>query len=680
MSSLPLTTPPAGDGAAPPADERLARRAEDAFVLCDPTGIVLSWSTAVVHLFGWSADEAAGQSLPALLAPAGQASALAAALREANDGRPRQHGMFATAARHHDGRLMQIECLLLPVAIGGRRCCGVLAHTLRQRRHDADPLPAQPGSPRDAIVITDADGRIRFWNRGAEALFGHPAADALGRIGNELLQAQYPLDPCALLRELRRRGEWEGEVAFTLRDGARRTLPARLELDPGTKDGDAGGPRIVMSCAALPTALLPMKPAGRPEPSGAQPYRFDAMFDLHPDGVFAFEAGSLCFVNPALATLTGFTTAELMTGSLSRLVAPEHLDEARDRFAKALRGAPQNFETVCRRKDGSRFEAAVTMLPQLSAHGVRGLHGIVKDISGRKEDERRIRHLATHDALTGLPNRNLLHDRMQHAIGQARRRHAQAGVLFMDLNRFKVINDSLGHDRSDILLCRIAERLKSAVREIDTVARLGGAEFVVLLENLAAPEQLATVARTLLKLVREPVDLGGHVLSVSTSIGGSVYPDDGDDVGTLLKNADLAMYDAKATGAGQYRRYQPEMNARAVARRTRETSPRLAVDRGELVMHYQPRLDIARNEIVAVEALVRWDHPDKGLMMPSHFIGLAEETGLIDAIGEWVLGMACRQLKCWQNAGLSPIRMSVNISSIQLRSDATVDVIARALG
>ncbi|MGN6703415.1 MAG: putative bifunctional diguanylate cyclase/phosphodiesterase, partial [Burkholderiaceae bacterium] len=161
---------------------------------------------------------------------------------------------------------------------------------------------------------------------------------------------------------------------------------------------------------------------------------------------------------------------------------------------------------------------------------------------------------------------------------------------------------------------------------------------------------------------------------------GSVYPDDGDDVGALLKNADLAMYDAKAAGAAQYRRYRPEMNARAVDRLTRENSLRLAVERGELVMHYQPRLDIARNELVGVEALLRWDHPDKGLMMPSHFIGLAEETGLIDAIGEWVLGIACRQLKCWQNAGLSPIRMSVNISAIQLRSDATVDVIARALG
>src|SRR5690606_36987020 len=289
--------------------------------------------------------------------------------------------------------------------------------------------------------------------------------------------------------------------------------------------------------------------------------------------------------------------------------------------------------------------------------------------------KRRINYLATHDALTGLPNRALLNDRLEHAIEQAKRAGGKAGVLFLDLNRFKQVNDSLGHEKGDKLLKIVAARLQSVIRGADTVARLGGDEFVIVLEKIQAVDDVVAVAQNVIEIVERAIDLDGHLVSVSTSIGGSLYPKDATDVSNLLKLADIAMYQAKELGSGAFRFYDPQMNQHVLERLLTENALRQALQNQELEVHYQPRVNIRTKQIVGVEALVRWRHPDKGLILPTDFIPLAEEIGLINEIGEWVLRTACAQGRRWQEEGLQGVRMAVNISVHQLAAPMIGDKI-----
>ncbi|MGN6389666.1 MAG: putative bifunctional diguanylate cyclase/phosphodiesterase, partial [Burkholderiaceae bacterium] len=283
------------------------------------------------------------------------------------------------------------------------------------------------------------------------------------------------------------------------------------------------------------------------------------------------------------------------------------------------------------------------------------------------------------DSLTGLPNRILLEDRVTQALLTARRNGARTALLFLDLDRFKVVNDSLGHDKGDALLKTVAARLRDVVREGDTVARLGGDEFVILLENVGSIDDISAIAESALDAVRVPMRLDGHEVSVSTSIGASVYPKDGADASTLLKHADTAMYRAKEVGQGVFRFYDADMNIKVLERLLTENGLRQAIDKGHLVLHYQPRLLVASHRICGAEALIRWQHPEKGLIPPSDFVPLAEEIGLINKIGEWVLRTACRQAQVWRASGIAPFRVSVNLSARQVVSEDLVGTVCAAL-
>ncbi|MGN6703304.1 MAG: putative bifunctional diguanylate cyclase/phosphodiesterase [Burkholderiaceae bacterium] len=398
--------------------------------------------------------------------------------------------------------------------------------------------------------------------------------------------------------------------------------------------------------------------------------RFRSLFEHHADAIFSRDrAGRVVFANEAMLNLSGYTLEELRTFGPGQMLTTEDVPVARHGFALALAGNIQRAQTRLIRKDGSQADIDSTYLPIFVDGHVVGVYAVLRDIKRAVEYERSIAYLASHDALTELPNRSLLHERLEHAIAQ-RRVHADrlVGVLFMDLNRFKMVNDSLGHDRGDKLLQMIAGRLKSAVREGDTVARLGGDEFVVVLEQAESIEQIAALADKLLAVVAQPFDLDGHELSISVSIGGSVYPKDGGDVPTLLKHADIAMYRAKELGSGTFRFFDTQMNVRMLDRLLTETGLRRALERGEFVIHYQPQVRTEDRALVGIEALIRWQHPERGLISPAEFIPLAEEIGLIGAIGEWVLKTACRQNRVWQQAGLAPVRVAVNLSAAQFAS------------
>jgi diguanylate cyclase (GGDEF)-like protein len=290
-----------------------------------------------------------------------------------------------------------------------------------------------------------------------------------------------------------------------------------------------------------------------------------------------------------------------------------------------------------------------------------------------------LKHMVLHDSLTQLPNRLLLEDRIGQAIEACRRSDSRCAVLFVDLDRFKTVNDSLGHFYGDELLRAVADRLRGAMRSEDTVSRLGGDEFVVLLRHVPEPADVALVARKLVETVSAPVLVHGHELCVTPSIGFSLFPDHGASAQALITTADAAMYHVKRSGRHGARMFSADMSTFFPDRLALENDLRKALDRRELELHYQPKFDVQSGGITGMEALVRWRHPERGLVMPGDFVPLAEETGLIISLGQWVLREACRQNRAWQDAGLEPLRVAVNISGVQLRHDDLADSVALAL-
>ncbi len=291
-----------------------------------------------------------------------------------------------------------------------------------------------------------------------------------------------------------------------------------------------------------------------------------------------------------------------------------------------------------------------------------------------------ILHLAYHDALTDLPNRTLFEDRLTVALAQAHRRNQMLPVMFLDLDRFKQVNDMAGHAMGDKLLRSVAERLAGLVREGDTVARVGGDEFTLLSPEVAGVEDTVEIAERVLKVFQQPWALDGHEFHVTTSVGIAMYPNDGEDAESLLRNADTAMYRAKEQGRNNYQLYTPAMNARIAERLAVENSLRHGLVSGEFAVHYQPQVNIDTGQIVGAEALVRWQHPERGLVLPAEFIPVAEETGLIVPLGEWVLRTACAQNRAWQEAGLPPLRVAVNLSARQFQQRDLKSMVAQVLG
>jgi diguanylate cyclase (GGDEF)-like protein len=323
---------------------------------------------------------------------------------------------------------------------------------------------------------------------------------------------------------------------------------------------------------------------------------------------------------------------------------------------------------------------SLVILAHRNADGeVAYLSSVARDISERKYFEMRLEHAAQYDTLTGLPNRVLLHDRLGQVLAFAHRNGRRVAVMLLDLDRFKTINDTLGHDTGDRLLREAARRLTACIREEDTLARWGGDEFIIILPELSESQNAAVVAKKVLQAFVPPFVLGDRELFVTTSIGIALYPDDDQSVEGLIKNADVAMYRAKEQGGSNYQFYTANMNAAAFERLALESSLRKALERGELLLHYQPQVELETGQVIGAEALLRWRHPDLGLVPPAQFIPLAEETGLIVPIGEWVLREACRQNKMWQEALARPLRVAVNLSARQFRHQDVLELTARVL-
>jgi diguanylate cyclase (GGDEF)-like protein/PAS domain S-box-containing protein len=412
--------------------------------------------------------------------------------------------------------------------------------------------------------------------------------------------------------------------------------------------------------------------------------RFRLSFHQAAVGLAHFDAqGRILRTNRKLQQVLGFSEAEMQQMNLEDIADPSELCDHDDMTRRILEGEIQDYvrEKRYMRKNGEVIWGQVTVSSMRDSAGNVRFIAAIEDITERKQAERRMRHLASHDLLTGLPNRGLLMDRLAAAIRHARYSRQTLATLFIDLDRFKNINDSLGHDVGDQVIVEVARRLKASVRAGDTVARLGGDEFVVVLVDAGQPENVAAIGKKVLDAICEPMLLSGHDLYLSSSIGISMFDRDGTDCVTLLKNADTAMYQAKEGGKGRYTFYTNEMSRDALDFLRMEASLRRALDRCEFTLAYQPQVDIASGSIIGFEALIRWQPPGQPTIFPDKFIGLAEETGLIVPIGEWVLETACSQVVAWQRAGLCghDVKMSVNLSATQFHQDDMVETVRRML-
>jgi diguanylate cyclase (GGDEF)-like protein/PAS domain S-box-containing protein len=409
-----------------------------------------------------------------------------------------------------------------------------------------------------------------------------------------------------------------------------------------------------------------------------------SILDAIPQRVFWKDRSSIYLgCNQALATDAGLDAAAAIIGKsdfdLSWNKTAEHY-RADDQLVMEQESAKLNFHERLSRPDGSVRWIQTNKLPLRDRKGkVTGVVGTYEDITARKVAEEQVQFLAYYDALTGLPNRTLLQDRLTKALASARRRKDKVALLFLDLDRFKDINDSLGHSVGDLLLREVAERLKKWARELDTVARLGGDEFLIMLAHVKDVPDVAVAAERIRNALNPGFVVQGHSLNVSCSIGISIFPEHGADGETLIKNADAAMYCAKEKGRNNSRFFTEEMNAQAVERLTLESSLRLALDKKELFLVYQPEMDIATGKIIGLEALLRWQHPKLGLVPPDKFIRIAENSGLIVPIGEWVLRTACSQARKWQDEGLLAVSVAVNVSAVQFRQEGFCEVIRRVL-
>ncbi len=395
------------------------------------------------------------------------------------------------------------------------------------------------------------------------------------------------------------------------------------------------------------------------------------------DAVFALDVSErFTLANQRLAQMTGYKHHEIIGMPFKRIFTSDSPNEEQ-RLSQIFSGEAQKdmrFETRVVRSDGHQRAITCSLLPLKQNDRVIGVVGTASDVTERQAAEQRIEHLAYHDPLTNLPNRRLLNDRLTMAMSHASRDGRMVAVLFLDLDRFKSINDSLGHRTGDALLQELGARLQGCVRAGDTVARMGGDEFVLLLPAIDLVDQAVTVARKVLDAIRKPFTVEGREFVVTGCVGVSLYPNHAHDAETLIKQADIALFESKRRGNDTYAIFDDSMSARSLDRFILENELRRAISQGELTLVYQPIVEMRTERIISVEALVRWNHPERGLLSPGEFIGVAEESRLISALGEWVLREACRQNREWQRRGLLAVPVAVNISARQLDRDLVASV------
>jgi diguanylate cyclase (GGDEF)-like protein/PAS domain S-box-containing protein len=523
----------------------------------------------------------------------------------------------------------------------------------------------------ESVIVMDLAGYIIHWNKGAERMFGYSAAEAIGRNILFLYADEDAADEDSSFHDVfLESGGREMEVRRRKKSGE--LFWASLQLS------------LLRDAEGQPSGLIGYLSDITERVKAEETLRLHArIFENSEEGIVITDAQQrIVSVNSAFCDILGYQAEEVIGQTPRTFHSGRHDAKFYEEMWRQLNATGSwHGEIWDRRKNGEEFPLWASISVVRGPDGrVTHYFSIFADITERKRAEERIHYLAYYDALTGLPNRTLFFKLVDQALAEARRNRLHGALLFIDLNRFKPINDTLGHGVGDRLLQQVGARLRATLRNEDVVARLGGDEFVVALFDITRREHAGIVAQKLLAAFDTPFLVDGHELRLGGAIGISVYPQDGFDTETLLRLADIAMYRAKHGGQEGYMFYSQEMNRKAVDRLKIEAGLRHALDEGQLVVHYQPKVRLADGRIVGAEALVRWRHPERGMVPPGEFIPVAEETGLIVQVGAWVLDTACRQASLWRQAGLPDIKVAVNLSAREFAptlSQRVLDVLRR---
>jgi diguanylate cyclase (GGDEF)-like protein/PAS domain S-box-containing protein len=647
-----------------------------------PAGVVTLWNPAAETMFGLTEMQVLGRPSPLTN---GRARERIAELRRRVLAGETVHGFESEWDRRNaDGTTTTVEISIAAAPLLGPASgiVGILTTCtdITEAKQTARKLDEQLRFTQELLEVIPnpifykgRDGRYIGFNRAWEQFFGLQRGEWVGKTYADIATLEPAKvveseDASILAGEAVAR-----EVRVTDGRGMHRDIVKHISRYTSA-DGSAAGMIGVL------TDITDFKQVAKA--LEATEGRFQALTESAMDIVTVLDRdGIIRYQSPSVKHLLGYEIGDMIGRSQFELIHRDDVDRMRTSFAELLDTGEMSrpIEFRVKARDGTWRILESIGKNCFDVPAVQGIIVNTRDVSERRAIQERIQHLAFHDALTGLPNRSLMQDRISQAIARAERAGHKFAVMFIDIDNFKNINDTLGHDAGDDLLCEVARRLTQAVRARDTIARQGGDEFIVLLDQLDGHQGATRVAQKILDALRAAFSVNGLDQHVSGSIGVALYPDDGRDAATLLKNADTAMFHGKALGKNTYQFFTSQMNIAVKRRAAMESNLRAAVKKGDFSLVYQPQIDLLSGEIVALESLVRWNSEDSGTMMPSEFIPLAEETGLINELGEWVLREACRQNKAWQDAGIAARRVAVNLSARQLNDKGFIEMLVRIL-
>jgi len=579
-------------------------------------------------------------------------------------GRLQVHAHFDAASRPEDHGFLSRMASELAHALNGARFIPWQQQAPSRVELLAQAIEQSPFG----IIVMDLNGQVEYCNQSFVTMSGFAPSDIIG-------VTPHPWNPAettdaiyrSLLSSQHMGDRWNGDVQSQRKDGS---VYWERQVVSTLRDTDGRHTHLVVVKEDISDRKL-----RRADYAQTRHLQEKALASSS-NGIMITRSDkndhSIVYVNPAFERITGYRAEEVI-GLEGRFLLRDDLAQPDlENIRSALRERREGEATLRNyRKDGSLFWNELHLAPVRDLTGGSTTHfvSVINDVSERVRYQHALEYQANHDSLTGLANRNLLNDRIEQAIAWAKRSGHVIGVMLLDLDHFKLINDASGHSAGDTLLKEVANRLRGCVRETDTVARLGGDEFVIILTDLPQPDDVDQIAEKIMTTLSRPTDVAGRDVFVTASIGVSLYPRDGDHGEILLRYADMAMYRVKEHGRNSVRQFMPEMGSTAISRLDMEAAMRRGLEQNEFVLHYQPKIDLRTQRIVGAEALVRWQHPQIGLVHPIEFIRLAEETGLILALGEWVLSEACRQQVLWRQQGLEPLKIAVNMSARQFRQE-----------